>query len=251
MFPSIVSFLILFTIVLFIWIGFYFRSKARKEGDDISVGPLEGSLLGLLALMLSFSFNSSYSRYNERRSALNTEINSIKTTVARMYILPDSIGNDLKPMMRQYVKYRVNYYKAGVNKKLVNAYFDSTNLCTEELWRFIKKNVDNPSLNNKITLIINSLNSMSESAYVREDMRLATIPFFIKIAILFLILICALVIGYNIDNFKKKRFIVFSFATMISLTCYLILDLEESRNGLINLDVTEAKMLKLHEVLTH
>src|SRR5678816_1444230 len=42
-------------------------------------GPVEGSLLGLLALLLAFTFSMSASRYDARRAVLIQEANAIST----------------------------------------------------------------------------------------------------------------------------------------------------------------------------
>ncbi len=54
---------------------------AGRGGDDVST--LEGAMLGLLALMIGFTFAIAQSRFEVRRSAVLSEANAIGTTALR------------------------------------------------------------------------------------------------------------------------------------------------------------------------
>ena len=54
---------------------------AGRGGDNITT--LEGAILGLLALMISFTFAMALSRFEARRDALLNEANAIGTTALR------------------------------------------------------------------------------------------------------------------------------------------------------------------------
>ncbi len=239
---EITTILVFFSILITIWLGYKLRLKLIQGEDKMNVGPLEGSLLGLLALLLSFSFNASYSRFNDRRNALINEANALRATAGRIYLLPDSLSNQYRGDMYRLVANRIAYYHKGEDEAEILKEMDSSQYYLIKIWTRIKEMSKNEKLNIKTSLIVTSLTTAYDSMEIREDMRSAKIPDFIKIALFVLILVSSLVIGFNIDDFKSKRFIVFAFATMIALTCYLILDLEHSRNGLINLDSTEQKM---------
>lgn len=57
--------LIVFSYLLGVSLGNY-QKKSNPEAKAEGVGPLEGALLGLLALLLSFTFSMSASRYDTR-----------------------------------------------------------------------------------------------------------------------------------------------------------------------------------------
>ena len=58
-------------------VGRRFR-KAHADGGDI--GTLTGAALGLLALLLAFSFSIALSRYDARRDTVLEEANAIDST---------------------------------------------------------------------------------------------------------------------------------------------------------------------------
>ena len=58
----------------------------RKVEDDIST--LEAAMLGLLALIIGFTFAMALSRFDSRRDAVLLEANVIGTTALRARLLP-------------------------------------------------------------------------------------------------------------------------------------------------------------------
>ena len=60
-----------------------------KDGTSSNVSTLESAMLGLLALMLAFTFSMALARFEARRDALLNEANAIGTTVLRARLFPD------------------------------------------------------------------------------------------------------------------------------------------------------------------
>ena len=59
---------------------------AGRGGDDVST--LEAAILGLLALMIGFTFAMALTRFDARRDAVVNEANAIGTTALRARLLP-------------------------------------------------------------------------------------------------------------------------------------------------------------------
>jgi hypothetical protein len=72
------------------WIGLRFH-VARTENAD--VGTLAGASLGLLALLIAFSFSMAESRYDLRRSMVLEEANAIGST-ANFALIPIRVDVD-------------------------------------------------------------------------------------------------------------------------------------------------------------
>ena len=68
-------------------IGRWLGARSARHGQD-SVATLEGAILGLLALMIGFTFAMALSRFEARRDALLNEANAIGTTALRARLLP-------------------------------------------------------------------------------------------------------------------------------------------------------------------
>src|SRR5258708_13088677 len=111
-----------------------YQKKNNPDAKAEGVGPLEGALLGLLALLLSFTFSMSASRYDTRRSLLIHEANNIGTVLLRADLYPDSTCREFRKDLRQYLETRIAYYDAGsdevkINKALADAAEISNRIC--------------------------------------------------------------------------------------------------------------------------
>jgi hypothetical protein len=65
-------------------IGRLLGVRVGKRGGD-NVSTLEAAVLGLLALMIGFTFAMALSRFEARRDAVLNEANAIGTTALRAY----------------------------------------------------------------------------------------------------------------------------------------------------------------------
>src|ERR1700678_3631338 len=83
-------------------IGRRFGGFARDRGRD-NDATLEAAVLGLLALMISFSFAMALSLFEARRDAVLNEANAIGTTALRARLLPAPHDAQTVKLLREYV----------------------------------------------------------------------------------------------------------------------------------------------------
>jgi hypothetical protein len=84
----------IFIMLIFFYAGFRVRKffiNKHKKFDGKSFGAAEGPLLGLLALLLSFTFSMSSSKHDYRLKIIVEEANDIGTAILRADLYPDSI----------------------------------------------------------------------------------------------------------------------------------------------------------------
>src|SRR5262249_53666811 len=68
------------------------------------VSTLESAILGLLALMIGFTFAMALSRFEARRAAVLEEANAIGTTALRTRLLPAPHSTESLKLLREYVQ---------------------------------------------------------------------------------------------------------------------------------------------------
>jgi hypothetical protein len=89
-----------------------------KGGQDVST--LEGAALGLLALMIGFTFAMALARFEDRRDAVLDEANKIQTTALRARMLPEPYAAEITKLLGEYVKIRLEFVqrlRSGANLK--------------------------------------------------------------------------------------------------------------------------------------
>jgi hypothetical protein len=73
-----------------------------------NISTLEGAILGLLALMIGFTFAMALSRFEARREAVLIEANAIGTTALRARLLPAPHNSECLRLLREYVQIRLD-----------------------------------------------------------------------------------------------------------------------------------------------
>ncbi len=76
-------------------------------------GINEVLLLGLLALLLGFTFSMSISRFDARKDLVLEEANAIGTAHLRAKFLPEQASGDVAALLRDYVAARIDFHAAS------------------------------------------------------------------------------------------------------------------------------------------
>lgn len=223
--------------------GYYIRKFPGTQ--DVALGPTEGSLLGLTALLLSFTFSMSATKFETRRQHIVSEANEIGTTILRCDMYPDSVRNILRPDFRNYLETRLAYYKAGADEKMIQKALEQSDSVSQIIWKRVA--VLSHDLNNRVASeqMIPSLNSMIDTVTTREASRRAAVPGVILIVLFSLVVVSAFLSGYGSKNLERNKVLVVAFALITTLAFYLIVDLDKPRQGFLNLNSTEQLMENL------
>lgn len=107
-----VFFLVIIVIVVgTLLLGFRFGHRRHSAHPDTPEGPIAavvGSVLGLLAFMLAFSFSLAADRYSARKQLLLEDVNAIGTMALRADLLPEPHRSACRELMVRYVNGRVH-----------------------------------------------------------------------------------------------------------------------------------------------
>jgi hypothetical protein len=245
---TISGFLILAMIILY-YSGFRVKAKktAKQTGQpDEGFGAIEGSLLGLLALLLSFTFGMASSRHDSRYQVMIQEANTIGTAILRADFFPDSERLVLRHHFKDYVEARIAQYDAGIDPEKNRSAAEQTGVISDSLWKIAVNAAksEDATIRNRGSMMAGSLNDMIDAVTTRKASRETTMPDLILYLLFLLCLTSSFIVGYG--SKKKLDWIVASgFAIMIAITVFSILDLDRPHRGLITLDKAEKNLIEL------
>ena len=214
------------------------RYGVRRSSDDrADIGSLEGAILGLLALMIGFTFSIALARFDDRRQAVLAEANSIGTTALRAKLLPGSIGVESIALLKEYVGLRFSVMQQSSADEFEKI-LSQSNTIQLKLWTLASKAAAADPGMVPTGLYINSLNEMIDDQARRLAYFRARVP---DLVLMILYAIAVVAIGFagyadGLGNKGRQR-PVRLMATIVALALWLIQDLDRPGSGLLGTDM--------------
>ena len=249
--PALLIVTVFFLIIYFLnWLGYKFKERVSRlhPDKDISIGTAEGSLLGLMALLLAFSFGMAASKFEIRRQAIIDEANFINDAILRCDLYPDSIKHSLLPHLKQYVEARIQYFEAGDNPGKIKVSLDDSRKYLDAIWKKTILLQVNKEMYSRTEKLVPVLISMSNIMTTREAGRVAAVPALIIIVLLMLVFVAGFLTGFGTKVGHRNALLSVAFAFMTSAVLYLVIELSRPRQGTINLDNTHEKIVELRRL---
>jgi hypothetical protein len=235
-------------LILFNWLGFLYKKRQVKKFPDIApsgLGTAEGSLLGLMALLLSFAFSIAAGKYEARRQYLVQEANNIGTAILRCDLYPDSARNLFRADLKNYLEIRIAYYEVGDHADQIQNSISKADSVSSLCWKRAASLAHNPAYIVATMQMVPALNAMIDIVSTREAGRKSIVPRFILYILFILTFLSSFLTGYGTKGHERRRVLVVAFALMTTLALYMVIDLDRPRQGLINLNSAQQEMINL------
>ncbi|MGZ5135001.1 MAG: bestrophin-like domain [Flavitalea sp.] len=251
--PTYILFVAIFImILLFNWLGYrYKKRQLEKYPGQIheGMGSVEGSILGVMSLLMGFTFSVAVSKFESRRQLIVEEANDIGTAILRCDLYPDSIRTPLRADFREYVQTRINYYNAGLDEVKMYEEIEKGELVSGRIWKRVAFYSSDPEFRLRSQQMITTLNDMIDIVTTRDAMRVSKVPPLILYTLLILVLTAAFLLGSDYRGHKRNISLLIGYGLVMTLTLNLISELNHPRQGLINLDKVEKKIEDLRKLL--
>ena len=91
-------------------VGFRLGVRARAQqqaGDSFNIDLVHGAILGLLSLLLAFTYSFVADRHKVRQALIVREANAIGTAFLRSGLLQETPRRELQALLRQYLDSRI------------------------------------------------------------------------------------------------------------------------------------------------
>ena len=225
---------------------------ARDPGGVANgAGPIEAAVFGLLGLLLAFTFSGAAARFEERRHLITEEANAIGTAYLRIDLLPADVRPELRQLFRRYVDARLQSNRKADDASTTHAEIAATAQLQRQIWEKSVAASRQPELPNSVaTLVIPALNQMIDITTTRAVARQNHPPTVIYVLLAGLSLLSALLAGYVMSDTKVRSwFYMLIISGTISLTFYVIMDLEFPRLGLIRIDAADQTLVDLKNAM--
>jgi hypothetical protein len=224
------------------------RRHARRVADkEPQVGTIQGALLGLLALLLGFSFAMAQSRYDARRALVVDEANAIGTAYLRAQLLPKPEGPEIADALRRYVDVRLTRLRERVDEPPLREVIKESERLHDYLWaRAVRAAQQDPR---PVTnLFITSLNEVIDLHAKRLAAFRNHVPDSVFLLLYFVAAVSMAVTGYAAGLGGHRSFWpTATTAVLIAIVIAVVMDLDRPRQGLIT--VSQQGMMDLRDSL--
>src|SRR5690242_4139158 len=214
-------------------LGHWLGERAALRGAP-GVSTLEAAVLGLLALMIGFTFSMALSRFEARRDGVVVEAAAIGTTALRARLLPAPHNGETVKLLRDYVQLRLDLTQRPVTLQEFNAEVARSNAIQEALWQQARAVAAKDNAMVPTGLFLQSLNEMIDD----QDKRLAALsnrlPPIIVIALYGISIVAIGFAGYGSGvEAKRSRVPVYIAGLLVAAMVLLIQDIDRPGAGFI------------------
>ena len=229
-------------------IGQRLGRREKDVGTDsgrIQLTAVEAAIFGLMGLMVAFTFSGAAQRYEMRRQLVVDEANAIGTSYLRIDLLPAVRQAALREKYRQYLEARLAVYRTDLDSSHKSHETIATNL-QREIWASTVAALAEAPPQATI-IVVPALNEMIDVTTRRTIAAVTHTPKLIMAMLLTLGLVCSLLAGYVIGSSHTRHagFHWLAFAFMMTITIYVIYDLDYPRYGLIQLEFADQALTDL------
>lgn len=219
------------------------RADKAESGDKEHDGFAVNSVLGLLALLIGFTFSLALGRYDSRRELVVQEANALGTTWLRTDLLAAQDRARAQEVLRRYVDSRVKFGDARNAREELARYRD-TEVLQNELWNVMVQATATFKDSPRASLVITTTNDSIDLAAERLATREAHIPTrILRLLLLFAVLTAALVGYVRVHQPRASALLLLLFTLAVGL----VMDLDRPSSGMIN--VPQQPMLDLQRSL--
>jgi hypothetical protein len=204
---------------------------ARKEGAAIDEGYILSAVLGLLALLVAFSFGMALNRYESRRAMVVTEANAIGAAYLRTALLDDPAK--LRSLLLRYAQARLAYGQAA---KAAQAAEIEADQLQPQIWAEAVRQVAPARQTPLAGFVLSPLDQAFDAASARKAELEARMPLVVLATLSVYFVAAAAVLGYASARAEARhRVASFALFGLFTLALGVILDLDRPREGLIDL----------------
>jgi hypothetical protein len=226
------------------------RLATDPEGARAGVGAVEGSVFGLLGLLIAFTFSGAASRFDARRQLIVEETNHIGTAWVRLDLLAANEQPELRELFRRYMDSRLETYRKLPDVEASEVERARSAQLQQEIWQQAVRVSRGSGSQPATMLLLPALNDMFDIVSTRAMATRMHPPPIVFVMLVALILAGAALVGYGMAGGKSRNWLhILGFATVMTLTAYVIIDLEYPRFGLIRVDAADQMLMELREAM--
>jgi hypothetical protein len=243
---------LLLGMVGFGWLGSWLRRRhdrahpePKKDKEDSQEGLIVSAVMGLLALLVGFTFSLSLDRFDNRRMGVLEEANAIGTTYLRTQMVDAPYRGQISQLLSDYTDIRIalSHEKQGPRSE---ALIKRNDALVTQLWTVTRAAWPTMKGLDFSSAYLDSMNHMIDMDATRRAARRAHVPGEVFLLLFIYQLTAAGVLGYVLVGTRGRQSAAFLFA-LFGLSLILVIDLDRPVDG--GVTVSQQPMLDVRDMI--
>jgi hypothetical protein len=203
------------------------RVVDQDKSDHMIV--ITNASLGLLALIIGFTFSMALNRYDQRKNYEEEEANAIGTEYVRADLLPAADAAAIQRLLIRYLGQRLQFY-ATRDPRQVEAVNRETAKVQAEMWSAVQR-AAKADPTPPVALVVWGMNDALNRQSYTQAAWWNRIPYGAWTLLITLAVVCNLLIGYIAHEMGALLLTVLPF--LVAVSFFLIADIDSPRQGII------------------
>lgn len=238
---AVASSLVLVLTVLSALVGIRIGRRIRAdltESERAELYGIQASLLGLLALLLGFSFAMAETRYDQRKQLVVDEANAIGTARLRAAVVDDEHGRAIERLLDDYIATRLRGYRSSEEAGL-HAALDRSLQLQDELWTHVTAIAHDQPQSLPASLLMQAVNAVIDLHAERVAAGRNHVPAAVLVMLLFVAVVTMGWVGTGVGvSYRRGVATTLLLSLLVSLVVGVIVDLDSPRAGVIRVTQT-------------
>lgn len=218
-------------------VGFRLGGPDDPEDETPDGSAFKGSVLGLVALLLGFSFSMTVQRYDQRRAIVNDEANALGTLHLRAGLIPDPQRQALRAALRIYVAARLERFERWYDAGVAERTRAEMSRQLDAVWAAVESAANAAPDATRNALLVPAANAVIDLDGTRRWATTNSIPWPVLLLLGAATLISSLLIGHSCGAGGRRQIGLWAaLNVLMALVLFVILDFDHPRRGFVQVD---------------
>lgn len=200
-------------------------TPGQSDADSGQEGYIVSAILGLLALLLGFTFSMAVDRFDARRVLVLQEANAISTAYLRAQLLDEPHRSRMSSLLVRYTDNRIGLARATPGGSAQQAALRTNDALVTDIWAAASAAFDSIKTLDFSSSFIESVNAVTELDASRKIARMARVPPVILGALVVYMITAAGFLGYVLSA-RHGRHEAALLMALLTLSLILIIDID-------------------------